>query len=163
MDTAARLGNVNTRPSPGQQFSHYQALSNSIRDGIVVRVGVFENYECTLYVFVYGLNEVYKVEATQSVGASASTGTGSWSPYFVGDKVLLCFVAGDPSRPSLIGRVYDIRASSEYILTEGVRVPKQGGVTPSGDVVRSSPLSINPEHLKDGAMVSLQTYPMLVI
>lgn len=161
-DTATSLMRSEARPGLNQQFNYNTAYNNSLSEAVVVKVGPLENFECSIIVYIHSVRETFKLEAGLGIGASAETSTGNYAPFFVGDKVLVSFVNGDSSRPTLIGRLYDQSGLSERLMQPGAPVPVVGAVTPSGVKVRPNPLATRTESSKDGGFVNLTVYPMLL-
>ena len=163
-DTATRLSNANQRPGFGQAYDYYGKGNDTIYEAVVVRIGMFENFECSLYISVRGINELIKCPAPTAPNASASTCTGTWTPYFVGDEVLVTFLYGDTSRPIIIGRCHGTNGTAEFMYSnQGLPIPRRGDTTPSGQVVRPSPLVLDPANVAYAGMVSVTTSPMILI
>lgn len=162
-DTATSLMRVEARPNLGRQISHNTALSNSLREGLVVRTAPLENFEMTLFIYVYTIQETVKAEAPAMPNASAMSSTGSYSPYLVGDKVLVAFLHGDATRTIVVAKIHDLTGISEYMLQPGNPVPPMLSKTPSGETVRPSPPTLNVEAFQEGGYLTYTAYPMFLI
>lgn len=162
-DSITKQFNVNNRPNVGQVNKVVKPYNNSIQEAIVVRIGFVENFEMAIYVSVLGTSELMKVEASMAPGASPSTCTGQWQPYFIGDRVFIAYLYGDPSRPVITGRCYDLHGVSEYIIQEDLPIPQRGFKNRSNQTVRPSPLVLDPEHLNQAGMATINVSPMVVI
>lgn len=162
-DTATALLRSESRPSINQQWGYNATSNNSLKEGIVVKVGTLENFESSLLVYIYSTKETFKVEGGLANGASAATTTGQFRPYFVGDRVLVSYLNGDPSRPTITGRAYDQNGISEYLLQPGNPIPKLGDKTATGTTVRPNPLAVTPEATRQAGFITLDVHPILVI
>lgn len=162
-DTATSIMRVEARPSLPQQIAYNSTQTNKIYEAIVVKVTVAENFESTVFVYVFNTKETYLANAGGYHNASSVSSTGSYRPYFVGDKVLVAFLYGDPSKPTIIQRVYERAGSAENMLEAGNPVPTKNKVVGSGESVKPNPLSVDPGALRQGGFLSMDVYPMLLI
>ena len=162
-DTATSLMRAEARPSLGQQMAYNTTQSNKLYEAKVVKVTVAENFESTVFVYVYNTKETYLAFAGGYDNASAVSSTGSYRPYFVGDKVLVSFLYGDASKPVIMQRIYERAGAAENMLEAGNPVPVKNKVVDSGALVKPNPLSVEPAALNQGGFLSIDVYPMLLI
>lgn len=162
-DTATSLMRVEARPSLGQQMAYNTTQSNKLYEAKVVKVTVAENFESTVFVYVYNTKETYLTFAGGYDNASSASSTGSYRPYFVGDKVLVSFLYGDASKPVIMQRMYERAGAAENMLEAGNPPPIKNKVVASGASVKPNPLSIEPSALAQGGFLSIDVYPMLLI
>lgn len=162
-DTATSLMRVEARPALGQQMAYNTTQSNKIYEAQVVKVTVAENFESTVFVHVYNLKETYLAHGGAYPNASSISSTGSYRPYFVGDKVLVAFLYGDSSYPTIMQRIYERAAAGENMLEAGNPVPSKNKQVSSGQKVKPNLLSAEPGALAQGGFLSLDIYPMLLI
>lgn len=162
-DTATSLMRVEARPGLGQQIAYNSTQTNKLYEAKVVKVTVAENFESSVFVYVYNTKETYLAFGGGYHNASSVTSTGSYRPYFVGDKVLVSFLYGDSGKPVIMQRLYEQAGAAENMLEAGNPVPTKNKVTTSGQVVQPNPLSVEPAALRQGGFLSIDVYPMLLI
>jgi hypothetical protein len=162
-DTATSLMRVEARPTLGQQIAYNTTQSNKLYEAQVVKVTVAENFESTVFVYVYNTKETYLAFGGGYHNASSVSSTGSYRPYFVGDKVLVSFLYGDAGKPVIMQRVYEQAGAGENMLEAGNPVPTKNKVVGSGQAVKPNPLSVEPAALAQGGFLAVDVYPMLLI
>lgn len=154
---------VEARPTLGQQIAYNTTQSNKLYEAQVVKVTVAENFESTVFVYVFNTKETYLAYGGAYSNASSISSTGSYRPYFVGDKVLVSFLYGDASKPVIMNRVYEQAGSAENMLEAGNPVPTKNKIVGSGQSVKPNPLSVEPAALTQGGFLAVDVYPMLLI
>lgn len=166
-DTATSISRAGVRPSPNQTFGYVKTLNNSLHEGKVVKVGPAHAFESTLVVYIFGTRETVKVNAATYPNASQN-GLGTYTPYLLGDHVLISFLGGDVNKPTIIGRVNKTNGlSSEVIegpepLVEGDIVgPQPFTLSPGGQVVNPSPCSCFKESVKWSGLAQVSVAGML--
>lgn len=162
-DTATSLMRVENRPSLGQQIAYNTTQANKLYEALVIKATVAENFESSVFVYVYNTKETYLANGGAYFNASSVSSTGSYRPYFAGDKVLVSFLYGDSSKPVIVQRLYERAGASENMLEEGNPPPVKGKVVTSGQVVKPNPLSTEIGALRQGGFLSVDVYPMLLI
>jgi len=175
-DTATTIaGRVEARAGLGKQHGYTDKKDSIVRVAKVIKVGPLENFECSLIVYIFGMCEFQKIEATLGEGASSSISTGRFTPYFPGDLVLVVPLFGDTTRHCIIGRTYDQSGLSEFIQcsnsttsTSGVsgppNIPIPGMQSPKSNItVSPNPLAPFPLGTNQLGFCSITCTPLLLL
>lgn len=166
-DTATSISRAGVRPSPNQSFGYVKTLNNQLHEGKVVKIGPAHAYESTLVVYIFGTRETVKVNAAAYNNASQN-GLGTYTPYLLGDHVLIQFLGGDVNKPIVIGRINKTNGLSMEViegpepLIEGDIVgPEPFTLDPYGRIVNPSPASVLKEAAKWGGLAQVHISGML--
>jgi hypothetical protein len=165
-DTSTSITRAGVRPAPHTSFAYNSNLCVSKREGIVVKTGAGENFECSVYVYCHQTREVLKCNASVATTASKG-GVGTFEPFYPGDRVLIDYMYGDTNKPCITARLYKAQGLSEVLLSgdgesNDIPLPQPGDFSPSGDELCPSPItSINTPALY-GGFVSIRTRGMII-
>ena len=135
-DTASSIFRSGVRPSPNQSFGYVKTLNNQLHEGKVVKIGPAHAYESTLVVYIYGTRETVKVNASTYTSVSQN-GLGSYTPFLLGDHVLIQFLGGDVNKPTIIGRINKTNGLSSEVIDGPASLIE-------GDIVGPEPFTLSP-------------------
>jgi hypothetical protein len=162
-DTSTSISRVGVRPATHTTFAHNTTLNVSKREGVVVKTGAGENFECSVFVYCFHTREVIKCNASVASAASKG-GVGCFEPFYPGDRVLVDYLYGDSNKPCITGRLYKSQGLSEVLLSseDDIPLPQPNTFSSSGEEICPNPTAvINVPSIYSG-FCSIQTRGMII-